>query len=280
MWKCPVCETEYGDVTVCPRCGFDGSCDYEHYPTVFAVAGAKSTRALRREWEQKQGPGLDQLLWNWFVKTQEQPGDSTSAEACLRQLADSGNREAQLWLAGCYEYGVGAAKDLALAMDWYRKAAEQGSIPAQKRLAELETPGYRKGSTPAQFSSDEKVAAQKAAKRWYEEYLNEKNKQKAVIYLVKAAEMDYAQAQYKLGWCYYLGKGVPMDKTQAIEWYRKAADQGYAEAQCELGWRYLCGCGIPKDVAQAAKWYQKAADQGNGDAKRALRKMAKWSLFS
>ena len=103
MWKCPVCETEYGDVTVCPKCGFDGSCDYEHYPTPFAVAGAKSTRALRREWEQKQGPGLDQLLWNWFVKTQEQPGDSTSAEACFRRLADSGNREAQLWLAGCYE---------------------------------------------------------------------------------------------------------------------------------------------------------------------------------
>ena len=42
MWKCPVCETEYGDVTVCPKCGFDGSCDYEHYPTPFAVAGAKS----------------------------------------------------------------------------------------------------------------------------------------------------------------------------------------------------------------------------------------------
>ena len=41
-------------------------------------------------------------------------------------------------MAGCYEYGVGAAKDLALAMDWYRKAAEQGSIPAQKRLAELD----------------------------------------------------------------------------------------------------------------------------------------------
>ena len=56
MWKCPVCETEYDEVTVCPKCGFDGSCDYEHYPTVFAVAGAKSTRTLRQEWEQKQGP--------------------------------------------------------------------------------------------------------------------------------------------------------------------------------------------------------------------------------
>ena len=59
MWKCPVCETEYGDVTVCPKCGFDGSCDYERYPTAFTVRNAKSTRALRREWEQKQAPRVD-----------------------------------------------------------------------------------------------------------------------------------------------------------------------------------------------------------------------------
>ncbi len=59
MWKCPVCETEYGDVTVCPKCGFDGSCDYERYPTAFTVRNARSTRALRREWEQKQAPRVD-----------------------------------------------------------------------------------------------------------------------------------------------------------------------------------------------------------------------------
>ena len=56
MWKCPVCETEYGALTICPKCGFDGSCDYERYPTAFMVRNARSTRALRREWEQKQAP--------------------------------------------------------------------------------------------------------------------------------------------------------------------------------------------------------------------------------
>ena len=86
MWKCPVCETEYGALTACPRCGFDGSCDYEHYPTPFAVAGAKSTRALRREWEQKQGPGLDQLLMEWFIGS-HQKKDATAAERCFREKA-------------------------------------------------------------------------------------------------------------------------------------------------------------------------------------------------
>ena len=58
MWKCPVCETEYDALTACPRCGFDGSCDYEHYPTPFTVAGAKApapcggngSRSRTREW--------------------------------------------------------------------------------------------------------------------------------------------------------------------------------------------------------------------------------------
>ena len=80
MWKCPVCETEYDALTVCPRCGFDGSCDYEHYPTVFAVAGAKSTRALRRQWQEKQNPP---------VKPRPQP-TSTAAPA---------KKESGLWKA-------------------------------------------------------------------------------------------------------------------------------------------------------------------------------------
>ena len=309
MWKCPVCDKENTAATVCPTCGFDGSCDYEHYPTAFAVAGAKSTRALRREWEQKQGPGLDQLLWNWFVKTQEQPGDSTSAEACFRRLADSGNREAQLWLAGCYEYGVGAAKDLALAMDWYRKAAEQGSIPAQKRLAELDyqesiqiksgkNEEYLKGTNPENDAL--------TAKEWYEKYLNEEDQERAAAYLTRAADMGYAEAQYSLGlchacgagvsWdnaaaakcyleaanqnhpkaqfelgkCYAEGLGVQMDCGQAAEWYRKAAKQDYAEAQYSLGVCYERGIGVPKDPAQASDWYRKAAKQGHIQAQEAL----------
>ncbi len=56
MWKCPVCDQENNAATVCPTCGYDRTCDYERYPTAFTVKGAKSTRALRREWQEKQNP--------------------------------------------------------------------------------------------------------------------------------------------------------------------------------------------------------------------------------
>ena len=54
MWKCPVCDQENNAATVCPACGSDRTCDYEQYPTAFAVTAAKPTHTLRREWREMQ----------------------------------------------------------------------------------------------------------------------------------------------------------------------------------------------------------------------------------
>ena len=59
MWKCPVCDQENTAATVCPRCGYDRTCDYERYPTAFAVTTATPTRTLRRQWQAKQNPPVN-----------------------------------------------------------------------------------------------------------------------------------------------------------------------------------------------------------------------------
>jgi TPR repeat protein len=51
----------------------------------------------------------------------------------------------------------------------------------------------------------------------------------------KAAEQNYAEAQYNLGLGYYKGEGVAKDQAEAVKWYRKAGEQNYAEAQYNLG---------------------------------------------
>ena len=53
MWKCPVCDQE-NNATVCPNCGYDRTCDYERYPTAFAVTTATPTHILRRQWREMQ----------------------------------------------------------------------------------------------------------------------------------------------------------------------------------------------------------------------------------
>ena len=47
--------------------------------------------------------------------------------------------------------------------------------------------------------------------------------------------MGHAEAQNKLGLCYYSGAGVMKDYPEAIKWFKMAADQGDASAQNNLG---------------------------------------------
>mgnify|MGYP000151026355 CR=1 FL=1 len=101
MWKCPVCETEYDALTVCPKCGFDGSCDYERYPTAFTVRNAKSTRALRREWEQKQAPRVDGGSINReIVITPEQ-----AAQGCQITAGYSGGKRVEVTIPANWKDG-------------------------------------------------------------------------------------------------------------------------------------------------------------------------------
>ena len=93
MWKCPVCDKENNAEMVCPTCGYDRTCDYEQYPTVFAVTTATPTRTLRRQWQAKQGPGLIELVMRWF----DAPQDLTAAERCFRSSYPDTMGDDALW---------------------------------------------------------------------------------------------------------------------------------------------------------------------------------------
>ena len=277
MWKCPVCETEYGALTACPRCGFDGSCDYEHYPTPFAVAGAKSTRALRREWEQKQGPGLDQLLMEWFIGS-HQKKDATAAERCFREKAEAGDAAAQWWLGASYQYGVGAEKNHRQALHWYRLAARQGSQPAQDMLQALSGQARERQLEQHLLEHAEQGDAQaqyEVGRRfWNGDGVDQDHKQ-AADWFDRAARQGLAAAQCALGLCYERGDGVEQDMWQAAAWYQWAAQQDVAEAQLRLSECYEKGRGVPKDKEKAAEWLYKAAQHGGSYVKKWLKTLKK-----
>lgn len=71
-------------------------------------------------------------------------------------------------------------------------------------------------------------------------------------------------AQYKLGYDYYLGKGISQDYAQAAVWWQKAAEQGYADAQNNLGVLYNSGKGVPQSYSEAYFWQNLAAARANG----------------
>lgn len=83
-----------------------------------------------------------------------------------------------------------------------------------------------------------------------------------VIEQAKAGDMV---AQYKLGYDYYLGRGIAQDYAQAAIWWKKAAEQGYADAQNNLGVLYNSGRGVPQSYSEAYFWQNLAAARANGD---------------
>lgn len=190
--------------------------------------------------------------------------------------------------AGCmnnlgvmYTHGLGVSQDDVVAVEWYRKAAEQGDASAQKNLGSMYRDGYG-------IEKDEAQAFEwyhKASEQGYASaqnnlglmYLNgtgvAKDDSRAVEWFRTAANKGYGEAQFSLGYMYANGMGVEKDETIAVEWYRKAAKQGYAEAQNNLGVMYANGTGVEKDDAIAFEWYNKAAEQGYGLAQHNLSDM-------
>jgi uncharacterized protein len=60
-------------------------------------------------------------------------GDYATAIQLLRPLADQDDADLQTVLGNMYQGGVGVAQDDAVAVSWYRKAADQGDMLASSK---------------------------------------------------------------------------------------------------------------------------------------------------
>lgn len=97
-----------------------------------------------------------------------------------------------------------------------------------------------------------------------------------IIRLTSAAEKGDAKALTDLGDAYEFGLSVKIDEQKAVKYWSKAAEQNYAFAEFRLGEVYGDdgsgnGTGtIPPDPVKAMKWLERSASHGNPLAKCAL----------
>ncbi len=126
----------------------------------------------------------------------------------MRQLAELGAAAAECYIRGWrYANGRGVIQNDEQAVEWYRRAAEQGHAIAQYDLSWM----YQHGRGVSQNSSE--------AAQWCR----------------RAAEQGYADAQNTLGWRYQYVRGVgAQNYDEAIRWYRRAAEQEHPDAQANL----------------------------------------------
>ena len=221
-----------------------------------AEAGdAQSQVELGLRYAEGEGVAKDQVeAVKWFRKAAEQNlaeaqyiwASATQWRRRGERLRGSGEMVSQSRRA---ELRRGSIQSGRLLRKWRRRGEGSGGggeMVSQSRRAE-----FRQGSI--QFGRLLLCNGEGVAKDQVE----------AVKWFRKAAEQNFAEAQYNLGVCYYAGEGVAKDQVEAVKWYRKAAEQNLAEAQYNLGFCYYNGEGVAKDSVEAYKWLLLAARQGD-----------------
>ncbi|WPP05002.1 hypothetical protein SIN04_04000 [Methylocella tundrae] len=164
----------------------------------------------------------------------------------LRAKADAGDAPAQFELGVRFADGRAGSQDMALAAQYYAKAADQGLALAQYRLAVLSEKGVGGGRDLARAQS---------------------------LYLA-AAEQGNARAMHNLGVLAAEGVDGEPDYANAAAWFEKAAAFGIRDSQFNLAVLLARGSSLSHDAARSYTWFSIAAATGDQEAARKRDEMA------
>ncbi|KAI9197205.1 uncharacterized protein BJ171DRAFT_521550 [Polychytrium aggregatum] len=135
-----------------------------------------------------------------------------------KKVAEHGLAQAQMVLGQCYENGDGVGQDYSKAIEWYSKAADQGSEDGRLHLVFLHAWFSFIGHGVEQ--SDEVALA-----HWQEISTHSTNRDLKSI------------ATHMVGWMHYLGRGTQQDKQKGIKIIRENRSQFFplGEDECLAG---------------------------------------------
>jgi TPR repeat protein len=192
--------------------------------------------------------------------------------------AECQHADAQYVLGIMYSHiNKGVQQDYQAALDWFLKAAENGSVKARYRIALC----CRDGLGMAQDYRQALVWFTRAAENGHVEsqyctgmlysvgYLNEieQNHNMAYLWFKIAAENDHVLAQYMMGMSFFQGHGVDRDYAKAMVWYQRVADRDKTGgAYNNIGHMLEKGLGVPRDNKMAMSYYLKVSCLNNNMA--------------
>ncbi len=168
-----------------------------------------------------------------LISTESQIYDSTVLKYLY--LAYQDNADAQFIIGQCYYDGLGIEKDMAKAISWFRKAADNNEPRAQYKLG------------LCLYNGEGAKMDKKAAMNWF----------------LLSAGQGYAPAQNHIANCYFYGKDINADRIEAFKWYYKAAQQHYAESQLHIGLCYYFGWVVQQNKSEAINWFHRAGYNGS-----------------
>eukprot|EP00929_Paragymnodinium_shiwhaense_P098212 TRINITY_DN59728_c0_g1_i1.p1 TRINITY_DN59728_c0_g1~~TRINITY_DN59728_c0_g1_i1.p1 ORF type:complete len:661 (-),score=102.54 TRINITY_DN59728_c0_g1_i1:516-2222(-) len=191
--------------------------------------------------------------------------NASAAIALWNQAATFGSGQASVALAVHHRSGDGVEKNLTLAEEWARKAAEPPSENAhgQQLLAEmlLDRGALEEATAWMVRAADQGVPeARRQALQLLAEAGNPTNVA-APKFLVRSARKGDTSAMIMLG-INYAGNTANATDVK-VGWYERAAARGNAVAAENLGKIYYAGEGqLQANSTRALEWFEIAADGG------------------
>ncbi|KXL48459.1 hypothetical protein M433DRAFT_63189 [Acidomyces richmondensis BFW] len=211
--------------------------------------------------------------------------DTKEAFNLYQAAAKQNHAQAAYRTAVCCEMGPeeggGTRKDLAKALQWYRRAAALGETAAMYKVGIVALKGLLGQprnvgdaiiwlNRAADRADDANPHAIHELATLYESANTDREVRNKVIaddkyaceLFQKAASLGLKQSQFRLGQAYEYGHlGLPIDNRQSIAWYSKAAAQGEHQAELALSGWYLTGAEgiLEHNDTEAYLWARKAA---------------------
>ena len=165
--------------------------------------------------------------------------DKPTGIQMLQELANEGESASIYSLGGCYMTGNGVSQDIEKGLELYHTASNMGLGIATYSIAAYynnECHDIENGIAYTEKAAEQGFAlAASILEQIYEEGMGvEKDMDKAMSYMKRAAELGDARCQLKYG---MLLCGT--DRTQGIEWMIKSANQNDPAALLIVGQEYL-----------------------------------------
>ena len=127
--------------------------------------------------------------------------------SCKKAVEQENDPKSAAFLGMIYKNGIGTKKDLSKSLEMFKLAGKGGFIPAQYWVSVY----YKNGENSAEM-----------------------NPTKSFKWCKKAADNQYAEAEFNLGNYYYEGFGTEQDFSSAVIYWDRASKQGVADATTNL----------------------------------------------
>lgn len=246
--------------------------NYMYGKNGFSKDYIKAAHAYEKAYAKNHPGPFVKLAFIYFTVINTPDNLKKGFELCCKE-AEKGDKIVYNNLGVCYQQGVGTEKNEALAMKYFKMAADKNYGDAARVY------GYNKYK-----SVTESVEDYFESRKYFEIALN--NTSSITKENLDKLKTDYEKYFNDLsnkdiegmtindvvgkGYDFYVGNnGMPKDVKESFRWYRYAADKGHAGSQRWLGDCYRLGTIDGKvDYKIAMSYYMKAIAQGNALAMR------------